>query len=332
MGSKYKHINLEEREQIYLWINQGISVREIGRRLGRDHKAISYELKKNRLVGKEYLPCHAQKKAERKASRQRYKAPLKEPGIFLYVREHLRLGWSPETIAGRLEVDYPDKHISIESIYRHIYHPSNKKQQLWKYLTRTRKKRMQKSGRSVRRDGRIPDAVSIDLRSKRIEKRDILGHWETDLMEGTRKTKDVLSVTVERASRYALLTKLPNKKAASKTTALIDDLAHLPKHLRKSITSDNGTENTQHKIITQALKIPVYFCHAYHSWEKGTVENTIGRIRRTIPKGTDLTLVTSDQIAELEARMNNTPRKCLGFLTPYEKISGITPQLLGDYF
>ncbi len=330
--STYTHLSLEERERIYLWKEQGESVREIGRRIGRDHKAISYELRNNRIAGKEYVPCIAQKKAERKAVKQRYKAPLKEPGIFLYVRERLRMKWSPEAIAGRLSVEYPDKSICVESIYQHIYNPKNKKEKLWQYLPNVRKKRMKKEGRSVRRDSRIPDAISIDLRSKRINERDTIGHWETDLMEGTRKTKEVLSVTVERASRYTLLSKLANKKAVNKTNSLISDLSSLPKRLRKSVTADNGTENTNHKQITQELKIPVYFCHAYHSWEKGTVENTIGRIRRTIPKHSDITPITNDQIAMLEQTLNNTPRKCLGYLTPYEKISGSTPTPLGDYF
>lgn len=329
---KYTHLSLEERERIYLWRSHGISLREIGKRLGRDHKAVSYELRKNRVAGKEYVPCLAQKKAERKAVKQRYKAPLKEPFIYLYVREHLRKKWTPEEIAGRLTLEYPQYRIDDETIYRYIYSKPAKRYELWKHLPNKRKKRMKKEGRSVRRDSRIPDALSIDLRSKRVDDRDTIGHWETDLMEGTRKTKDVLSVTVERASRYTLISKLPNKKAVNKTLSLIDDLSRLPKRLRKSVTADNGSENTQHKIITKQLNIPVYFCHAYHSWEKGTVENTIGRIRRSIPKGSDVTPITPEQITLLEETLNNTPRKCLGYLTPYEKISGSTPTPLGDYF
>jgi len=332
MKGKFTHFTLEEREKIFLWKSHDVSLREIARRLGRDHKAISYELKKNRVAGKGYIPCLAQKKAVRVAAKQRYKAPLKEPGIFVYVREHLRKKWSPETIAGRLTVDHPDKSITPETIYAYIYHPKNKRQKLWKHLLKCRKKRMKKDGRRVHRDSKIPGAISIDLRSKRVEKRDSFGHWETDLMEGTRKTKDVLSVTVERASRYTLLSKLPTKQTKHKIDSLITQLKIFPKRLRKSVTADNGTENTNHAQITKELKIPVFFCHPYHSWEKGTVENTIGRIRRSVPKGSDITPITDDQIAQLQVTLNNTPRKCLGYLTPYEKISGKTPKPLGDYF
>jgi len=329
---KYTHLSLEEREKIYLWKSHGVSLREIGRRLGRDHKAIGYELKTNKVAGTEYMPCVAQKKADRVAAKQRYKAPLKEPFIYLYVRKHLRKKWTPEEIAGRLTVECPEYKIDDETIYRYIYSKSAKRYKLWQYLPNKRKKRMKKDGRRVRRDSKIPNAVSIDLRSKRVENRDTIGHWETDLMEGTRKTKDVLSVTVERASRYTLLTKLPTKQTKHKTESLIAQLKPLPKRFRKSVTADNGTENTNHAQITKELKIPVFFCHPYHSWEKGTVENTIGRIRRSIPKGSDITPITDDQISILQATLNNTPRKCLGYLTPYEKMSGKTPKPLGDYF
>lgn len=330
--SEYKHLRLEERERMYALKESGKSLREIAKTLERSAATISREFRRNHRAGEKYLPCRAQRKAENKAVKQRYKAPLKEPGIYLYVKDHLKMKWSPETIAGRLSVEYPDKSITPETIYAYIYKPKNKKQKLWQYLTHARKKRMKKDGRRVRRECKIPNAVSIDLRSKTVEKREALGHWETDLMEGTRKTRDVLSVTVERATRYTLLAKLPTKKAKHKTDSLITQLQILPRRLRKSVTADNGTENTNHSEVTKHLKIPVYFCHPYHSWEKGTVENTIGRIRRVIPKSTDLTPITHEQVTLLQATLNNTPRKCLGYLTPYEKISGMTPKPLGDYF
>lgn len=180
--------------------------------------------RRNHRARELYRPCREQRKADKRAEKQRYKAPLKEPGIFLYVKDHLKLKWSPENIAGRLSVEYPDKSITAETIYSYIYNPKNKKEKLWQYLTHARKKRMKKDGRRVRRDSKIPHAVSIDLRSKKVEKREIVGHWETDLMEGARKTQDVLSVTVERATRYTLLAKLPNKQTKHKTNSLIAQL------------------------------------------------------------------------------------------------------------
>src|SRR5206468_642997 len=151
-----------------------------------------------------------------------------------------------------------------------------------------------------------------------------VGDWETDNVIGKITDKTALSVTVERLSRVTILS-LVNKSAQSKTEALINRLAFLP---RLTLTADNGAENTNHQEIAVRLGLSVFFCHAYHSWEKGTVENTNGRIRRFIPKGLSLDDLTDIQIEELEYKLNSTPRKCLGYLTPYEKmeqlIQGLT--------
>ena len=178
---------------------------------------------------------------------------------------------------------------------------------------------MKKLGRIVRRDSRIPDAKSIDLRPKSIDKRTTLEHWESDNMEGIKKDKFSISVTVERYLRLTHLTKVAVKKAVSKSSALTYRLGVYPKRLRKTVTVDNGSENTNHKDVKTYLDMNVYFCHAYHSWEKGTVENTVGRVRRYIPKGISINNITEEQIGRIENKLNNTPRKCLGFLTPYEK-------------
>lgn len=317
----YSHLSLEEREKLYGWKQQGLSFREIGRRLNRSHGTVVRELKRNCKYGKSYLPCLAEKRAVRVGVKQRYQAPLKCPFIFLYVREKLRLGWSPETIAGRLSLDYPGFSITDETIYRYIYGRKQRRMKLWRYLTLGRKKRRQKEGRHVHRSTKIPEAISIDLRPHEAQDRQIPGHWETDNMEGVRSDASVISVTVERLARLTLLSKMNDRTAKSKTYAVVNRLSDFPQSLKQTVTADNGAENTEHKTISQQLDLTgVYFCHPYHSWEKGTVENTIGRIRRFVPKGVSIDELTAETLAAVEHSLNSTPRKCLGYLTPYEKM------------
>lgn len=326
MKKRYGHLNLEEREILFAGVESGKSLRDIGEGLDRDHTSLSREWKRNAKYGRPYIPCRAHEKAEKRGKNQREKAPLKEPLIFLYVREHLRMGWSPEQISGRLPIDHPGKHICVESIYQYVYHPRNRGEKLWQYLPSKRKKRMRKNGRSVKRKGRIPNAISIDTRPKSVDKRKKLGHWETDNMEGKRSDGSVVSVNTERVSRYTLIDKLPDRGMVVKTDVIKDRFLDFPKTARRSLTADNGAENTNHEEITDYLNMPVYFCHAYHSWEKGTVENTIGRIRRFIPKGESVDPIPEREIKMVEDKMNHTPRKCLQFLTPYEKMEELLHQ------
>lgn len=323
----FKHLSLEEREVLYGGLKEGLSLREIARRLGRNHTTVARELAANSksLLGnpksvREYLPCKAHIRAVKRAAKQRRKAPLKEPTIFLFVRKHLREdGWSPETIAGRLPRVHPGKTIDDETIYRYIYKDEMKRYKYWQYLTKRRKKRMKKNGRHVRRAGKILGSISIDLRPDVVSQRVRVGDWETDNMEGKRGDRKVVSVTVERVAHLTLLTRCA-RTARAKTDALTARLSQFPKKTKLTLTADNGAENSYHQEITEATGMQVFFCHAYHSWEKGTVENTNGRIRRYIPKGVSIDEITDEEIATLEHKLNHTPRKCLGFLTPYEKM------------
>lgn len=329
----YKHLSLEDREQLYALKSQGISLREIGRVLGRSDSTIGRELKRNKTgVGKRsneylifrYVPCSAHEKALKRGAKQRTKAPLKETFIWLYVREHLRspFNWTPEEISGRLPRIHPGKTICTETIYQYIYSRGAKRYKLWELLPYTRKRRMKKGGRRVKRASKIPNATSIDLRPEIVNNRTRIGDWETDNVIGKQTDKIVLSVTVERITKVTLLS-LTNKSADSKTNALVSRLTKYRKKIRLTLTADNGAENTNHQEITKRTGMEIYFCHPYHSWEKGTVENTNGRIRRFIPKGISLDHLTPAQIKKLEKHLNSTPRKCLGYLTPYEKMSEV---------
>lgn len=320
---KYRHISLEERERLYSLKGQGFSLRDIGKKLRRSQSSLTRELQRNikygnEYINNEYLPCKAQKLAEKRATKQRYKAPLKNPSIFLYVRKHLRDdGWSPEVIAGKLRLEHPGLSICHETIYQYIYSKRVKTRgmHLEQYLVLRRKKRMKHNGRNVHRHSKIAEAVSIDLRPRSINRRKTIGHWETDNIIGRVTDKTALSVTVERKTRFTIITKLKDRTAQTKAEVLINRLQNYP---IKTMTADNGSENTRHLHIAKELKLSMYFCHAYHSWEKGTVENTNGRIRRFIPKGVSIDLLSDAYIETLEDKLNNTPRKCLLFQTPYE--------------
>jgi IS30 family transposase len=333
---EYRHLSLEEREKLYALREQGISLRQIGKKLRRSQSSLTRELQRNIRYGNEYfgntyLPCKAQTLADKRGRIQRTKAPLKSPAIFLYVREHLRRGWSPETIAGRIGIDHQGLSICHETIYHYIYAKNRyvRGLHLEQYLILKRKKRMKKEGRTVHRMSRIPEAISIEKRPKIVGRRKQIGHWETDNVIGKQTDQSALSVTVERVTRATLLNKLINKTAAVKTAAVVNRLQALPKTYRKTLTADNGAENTNHYDITNRTHMLVYFCHAYHSWEKGTVENMNGRIRRFIPKGVSIDSLTDAYIAQLEEQLNSTPRKCLHYLTPYEmmhKLQSTTTQ------
>ena len=306
---------------LFAWLWQKLSLRTIARRLKRSHTTLSREIRRNETERGVYYPCSAHSYAQDRIHTQRSQARLKHPEIYQYVVDRLKLQWSPETIAGRLPIDHPGWSIHHESIYRYIYWDNGKGLHLWKYLTRHRPRRMKKGGRKVVNSKTIPDGVSIDLRPEEVQKRLVVGHWETDNVIGKIADKAAISTTVERVTRYTLLAKLQNKTAQEKQDVVTKRLLLFPQEIRKSITTDNGTENANHKDITRALAMPMYFCHPYSSWEKGTVENMNGRIRRCIPKGKSIDTISEEEIATVEYWLNNTPRKCLGYQTPEEAMS-----------
>ena len=325
---KYKHLTLEEREKFFAWKEKGLSLRKIAEKLNRKHSTLSRELKRNEKHEKEYLPCHAQKRYERVGTKQRYQAPLKGPETFLFVREKLRLGWSPQIISGRIQYETSGRlTISTECIYQYIYSKKAKQYKLWVHLTSGRKKRMCKNGRKVKNRGKVPNAVSISKRPKYIYKRKQGGHWETDNMEGSKSSKTALSVSIERVTRYTRITKIPNQTKAEKTKAVISEIQVFPQAMRKTLTMDNGKENYGHREIASALDVKAYFCHAYTSQEKGSVERRIKDIRRFIPKGTPIHHVSSKRIKQIEWWINNKPMACLNYATPYEKMNQLISKL-----
>ena len=314
-------LNLEERELLYGLQKQGLSLRTIAQKLGRSHSTISRELSRNRRKDNIYLPCFAQMVSGFRANKQRKRARLKSPIVHEYVKFHLKLGWSPEAIAGRLPIDLPGESIGTETIYRYIYKHGQLNQHLWRYLVLQRRKRGHIDGRKLQRLSRkIPASISIENRPSEVTARIVPGHWETDLIIGRAKDKGALSVTVERVTRITIMSKLDERTAPFKVKNLIERLSTYPAFMLKTMTTDNGSENNLFQVITDRLGVEYFFAHAYASWEKGTVENTNQRIRRYIHKGESIDELSHKAVEQLEDYLNNTPRKCLNFMTPNEKM------------
>ena len=315
---KYRHLSLEERVELYSQLKLKVSLRDIAKSLGRSHSSLVRELKRHTRYGRAYKPVLASKRASRWAAKQRCKAPLKNAATFRYVMDHLELKWTPEDIAGRISLDHPDLSITAESIYRWIYSKNWRKHQLWKYLEQGHIKRRMKYGRRVQSYTQVLDTKRIELRPIEANFRLSLGHKETDLMEGKRSCKKVVSVTSDRLTRVLNLALINNKTGREKLRALLRPAPD--KVYWKSITADRGSENKFYLKWETKLNITAYFCNPYSSWEKGTVERSIRYLRRFIPKGSDLNQYSWRDIKKLEMWFNNKPMKCLQYLTPYERM------------
>ena len=230
--------------------------------------------------------------------------------------------WTPEQIAGRITKLYPkDKtmRISYEAIYNHIYkHRQGKlNKKLISLLTRKRTKRKPNYKTRGVAKNKITDIISIDQRPQYINDRSQIGHWEGDLIIGENRASALITL-VERKTRFTYILKVQNKKSETVTTQIKNLFMKLPKKLRRSITYDNGVEMANHKWLTQKTGATVYFAHPYSSWERGTNENTNGLIRRFYPKKTDFNKISYHELLELQHKLNNRPRKVIGFKTPAE--------------
>ena len=318
---RYKRIQIEEREEIMKSIAGGKSLREIARKLNRNVSSISREIKRNKKGRKgnkdlrqaQYSANKAQEKAQNRQKERHKKFVLKSYVIREEVERLIMNRWSPELISGRLRKEGIGQ-ISAESIYKWIF---NEKRYLIPYLRRYNKDRVYKKRGSykTKRVDKIKAIVRIDQRPQEINKRTVLGHWETDLVEG--KGKASLKVFVERKTRFVKIIKVINKtgEESINATMKVFEKGDYPIH---SITYDNGSENSGHTIINNSLSIQSYFCFPYCSWQKGTIENTNGLIRVIFPKQTNFDSITNEQIQQLEDWINNRPKKCLNFFTPKE--------------
>lgn len=315
MQKQYQQLTSNERDLIAIHHANGFTMSDIARLLGRNKSTIFRELTRNSSeLSSAYLPIQAHKKAKKRKQLAATKQELKCHKIRHFVANKLKMGWSPQIIAGVLASTPQNQKISHESIYLYLY---KKRPDLVPYLARSHKKRFKRIPQANKKNNRIPNRIFIDQRPQKINNRSEFGHWESDAVV-SRQSKATLVVSIERITKLVRIKKIKQNKADMFSRTIIGRMKILPAYARRSMTYDNGPENTQHELINDQLNMDSYFCNPYHSWEKGSVENVNGLIRRFLPKKTDFAKITHKRIKEIEFLLNTRPRKCLNFKTPQE--------------
>jgi len=324
MGQCYGQLSLEERVEIYRLVADGRSQNEIASALDRAPSTISRELRRNSRPTKVwaggYEPVRAQQLAER---RRRWDGRFKlarQPDLRDCVGKSLAMGHSPEQIAGRLALEHGRVIISHESIYRFIYHRAAQKDCWHRLLPRRKRRRGHRPGRSPA--SLIKQRRSITERPAEVEGRGTPGHWEADFMLFARCGQGLL-VLHERQTRFNMVHQALDRKAVRTARTIGRQLGKLPQAMRKTVSFDNGNEFAEHHRLHQTLGVQTFFCDPHSPWQKGGVENSIGRLRRLLPRKTDLKLITAADLKRHVQRLNDTPRKCLDFKTPAEAFSAL---------
>jgi IS30 family transposase len=316
MGKKYQHLSKEERDMITVLKAKDYTLGDIADELGRDKSTISRELQRNAPeIHKGYYLSHkAQERARSRWVSSHHRPRLKNQEIRDYVEKNIKAGLSPELISGRWRLGHPGSKISHEAIYQYIYEDRT---DLIKYLVRAHKKRKRRGYSRKHKRSHIPNRIPIEERPAIAGKRVRVGDWEADTVV-SKKSTAALQVLGDRASRLVKIRKIKHTTSEAARKAITEVLGSYPIELRQTITFDNGHENVEHERINEKLGTDSFFCNPYHSWEKGTVENLVGLIRRYLPKGTNFAKISDDRIAEIEHVLNSRPKKCLGFRTPLE--------------
>lgn len=318
-----RHLSVQEREEISRGLVAGASVRSIARQLGRSPSTISREIARNGGA-QQYRAAAADQRAWQQAERPKPCALAGNERLRRVVAERLQHQWSPQQIAGWLKVEHhnePAMQISHETIYRSLFIQARGllKKELIAHL---------RSGRSIRRGKTstlkghprgIVDAISIRERPAEAEDRAVPGHWEGDLIAGSRNTH--IATLVERRSRYVVLVRVEDRQTLTVVNALVQQIRRLPEGLVATLTWDQGKEMAAHKQFTMATDVQVYFCDPRSPWQRGSNENTNGLLRQYFPKGTDLSGFTQEQLDAVADQLNTRPRKTLGYRTPAAKLA-----------
>lgn len=314
----WKQITIEEREVIMIRLEKGTPVARIAREINRHRSTIYRELYRNRDSWR-YRAYAAHQNALRRRRRARRPAHMSRPRLYDYVDQNLQIYWSPEQIAQRIRIDFPNDlsmRVCHETIYRFIL------RQARGYIRFLRQgdRRNRYAWRGKKRFKRIRNTKSIEQRPVEAEQRNRCGDWEADSVRGSSSVS--LATQVDRATRYLIAARLSDRKAATYNGAVIRAFRAqgLPVY---TMTVDNGMEFAEFPQLEKALKAKVYFAHAYHAWERGTNENTNGLLRQFFPKGIDFSGVNPRRIQQVVDLLNNRPRKCLGYRTPAEAIEAM---------
>ncbi|MGK6324634.1 IS30 family transposase [Sphingomonas sp. DT-51] len=322
---RYTHLDLNERRRLYQLISAGRSPRQAAAELGRHPSTIYRELKRNHRFDEEpmfrgYFPLTAHSMAAER--RLRGAKISRYPELARYVVDRLEAAWSPEQIAGYLRhrTSGPLR-VSHETIYQFVYGRDGQAAKLARLLPTGRRKRRRRYARKPR-GLNIPPAHTIAARPPNIAERADFGHWEGDLIAfKLHHGKANLTSLVERRSRFTVLTPNSSRHSAGIMEGIERHLGTLPPSLRRTITLDRGTEFAGYGRLRERLGMTAYFCQPSAPWQKGSVENSNGRIRRFLPSDTDIAQVPRAELEQLVDRLNRTPRKCLGYRTPDEVLA-----------
>lgn len=312
--SGYSHFNYHMRDWMSILIQKGLSCREVAKIIGKHHTSVSREINRNsevRYNKRIYVPFVAhQKYYSRLKNSKGYKLDRMKH-LKTFIENKLEKSWSPEAISGYLKYKVGRGYVSHETIYRYIYLAHRD----WIcFLAHGLKRRRRRNRHQKRSKTLIPGRISIDKRPMRANERKQFGHFEVDTIV-SKKTKESILVILERKTRLIKLRKIKNRTAEVVKDNLIGALQRYKPAVR-SITYDNATENVLHQIVNVRLNCSSYFCNPYHSWEKGSIENVNGLIRRFIPKKRDLSTLTDEELRNIERIINSRPRKIFDFDTP----------------
>ncbi|EJD6331177.1 IS30 family transposase [Proteus mirabilis] len=317
-------LSLDEREEISRGLAEKCSIREIAKKISRAPSTVSREIRRHGGLTN-YRAAKADKKAWDNALRPKACKLSQNPTLCKIIAEKMHRGWSPEQIAGWLKRNYPDAqemNVSHETIYKTLFIQTRGtlKKELQQYL---RSRRTVRKSRTTSLKGKglgsIPNAVPISERPSTVADRAIPGHWEGDLIQGSKNSYIV--TLVERHSRYVMLAKISDNKTATVIAALIKQAQQLPSELYKTLTWDRGVEMTNHAVFTVATDIQVYFCDPQSPWQRGSNENTNRLLRQYFPKGTDLSVHSQQRLNSIAKQLNERPRKTLGYESPAERFN-----------
>lgn len=312
-------LTIAEREEILVGIRAGESLSAIARRLGRPPSTVTREVAAN--GGRDRYSAWAAHQRAREQARRPKRCKLRAGRLLEEVTRRLEALWSPQEIAQRLRLDFPDDpemRVSHETIYQSLFVQG--RGELRRELARCLRsgRAVRKKRGTVERRGRLPGMVNIAERPAEVEDRAVPGHWEGDLIVG-QGGRSAVGTLVERSTRLVLLLHLEHGRSAEAVDAAMRKaIATLPDELRRSITWDQGKEMANHASFTIATGIPIYFCDPHSPWQRGSNENTNGLLRQYLPKGTDLSKHSAADLVEIQRSLNDRPRKTLGYLTPSE--------------
>ena len=312
---RYHQFTLRDRYRLHSLLKTGKKVDEIAVRLDKNRSSIYREIKRNKYCNN-YLPDTAQKKYVKRRSRNGESKIRNDIALYSYIKERLQAGWSPEQISGRMKIEGKRYYVCHETIYRYLYidkHGSG----LYKYLAKAKPRRGKRLGRKVG-SGKYKGIKLIDKRPITVEDKTNFGHWEGDTIAFAGNKYFNITTLVERKSRFVILVNNSSRQSEGVIGGIEKHFSGIRKLAVKTVTFDQGSEFARYNKLEKSKKCEVYFCNPHSPWQRGSNENTNGRLRRYLPRNFDVSKLNQNYVALIAKKLNNTPRKVLNYSTPAE--------------